>query len=162
MINLNYVRAFRVGELFYVNFQRSVQMPVERLFSYYASDAFPPVENIQGDLLAVEPASGKVVWKRMLPQRSVLRMPHLRLPFLVMISRVRDRWQGGKQGLLVEVIDAQTGETIAEKDNNLSDRIVHLAYDEEKGTLDLHGLKTRIRLNFGADVAKIPTGDEPL
>ncbi len=160
--NLNYVRAFRVGESFYINFQRSVQMPVERLFSYYASDAFPPVENIQGDLLAIEPASGKVLWKRMLPQRSVLRMPHLRLPFLVMVSRVRDRWQGGRQGLLVEVVDARTGETIAEKDNNFSDRIVHLAYDREEGLLDLYGLKTRIRVSFGPETAKLPTEDEPL
>ncbi len=86
--NLNYVRAFRLGDQFYVNLQRSVQTPVERLFSYYASDTFPPVENVQGDLLAVDGKSGQVLWKRELPQRSMLRMPHLRLPFLVAISGV--------------------------------------------------------------------------
>ena len=160
--NLNYIRAFEHGGTYYVNLQRSVQMPVERLFSYYASDAFPPVENIQGDLLAVDPKSGKVKWKRTLPQRSILQMPHLRLPFLVMISRVRDRWQGGKQGLLVEIVDAATGETISRKDNNLADRLVNLAYDREKGILDLNGLKTRIRLKFGPAVARIPDGDGPI
>lgn len=159
--NLNYVRAFRHGGKFYVNLQRSVQMPAERLFSYYASDAFPPVENIQGDLMAIDPESQKVLWERMLPQRSILQMPHVRLPFLVMISRVRDRWQGGKQGLLVEVLDAETGETLARKDNNLSDRVVNLAYDHEQGVLDLHGLKTRIRLKFGPAVSIIPSSEEP-
>jgi hypothetical protein len=160
--NLNYVRAFRHGGRFYVNLQRSVQVPVERLFSYYASDSFPPVENIQGDLFSVDPETGEVLWRRELPQRSILRMPHLRLPFLVMISRVRDRWQGGKQGLLVEILDEATGETIALKDNNLSDRVVNLDYDRDKGHLDLNGLKTRIRLKFGPAVARIPNGEEPL
>lgn len=159
--NLNYVRGFRHGGKFYVNLQRSVQMPAERLFSYYASDAFPPVENIQGDLMAIDPVSEKVLWKRTLPQRSILQMPHIGLPFLVMISRVRDRWQGGKQGLLVEVLDSETGDTLARKDNNLSDRVVNLAYDREKGVLDLNGLKTRVRLNFGPAIAPRPKEDEP-
>ncbi len=159
--NLNYIRAFKHGDRFYVNFQRSVQMPAERLFSYYASDAFPPVENIQGDLLCVDPGTQKVLWNRTLPQRSILQMPHLRLPVLVMISRVRDRWQGGKQGLLVEVLDRETGKTIARKDNNLSDRVVNLAYDKQQGVLDLNGLKTRIRLTFGAAIPNFPKEDEP-
>jgi hypothetical protein len=160
--NLNYIRAFRHGDRYYINLQRSVNMPVERLFSYYASDSFPPVENIQGDLLAVDPENGKVLWKRTLPQRSIFRMPHLRLPFLVTVSRVRDRWQGGKQGLLVEILDEETGETIALKDNNLSDRVVNLDYDRDNGVLDLNGLKTRIRLKFGPAVANVPNENEPL
>ena len=160
--NLNYVRAFRHGDRFYVNLQRSVQMPVERLFSYYASDSFPPAENVQGDLFAVDAASGEVLWKRTLPQRSIFRMPHYRLPVLVMISRVRDRWQGGKQGLLVEVLDEATGETIALKDNNLSDRVVNLEYDRENGVLDLNGLRTRIRVKLNPPSASIPIGEDPL
>ncbi len=160
--NLNYVRAFRHGGRFYVNLQRTVQMPVERLFSYYASDSFPPVENIQGDLLAVDPETGEVLWKRTLPQRSILHIPHVKLPFLVMMSRVRDRWQGGKQGLLVEIVDAETGETIAMKDNIFSDRVVNLAYDREQGWLDLNGLKTRVRLKFGPAVAHLPNEHDPL
>jgi hypothetical protein len=160
--NLNYVRAFRHGGRFYVNLQRTVQMPVERLFSYYASDSFPPVENIQGDLLAVDPETSEVLWKRTLPQRSILQMSHIRLPFLVTMSRVRDRWQGGKQGLLVEILDAETGETIAQKDNIFSDRVVNLAYNKDNGWLDLNGLKTRVRLKFGPAVARIPNENEPL
>jgi len=73
-----------------------------------------------------------------------------------------DRWQGGKQGLLVEVVDAETGATMAKKDNNLSDRVVNLAYDRDRGTLDLNGLKTRIRLTFGPAITRIPSADEPL
>jgi hypothetical protein len=145
---LNYMRVFSDKDRYYVNFQRTAQPQQGRLHSYYTSDAFLPADNIQGDLYAADRATGKILWKRTLPQRSIIRTPHCHLPFLITMCRQADRWNQSKTSLLVEVLDGATGQTIGLKDNIFPDRILHLAYEPERGRLELRGLRTTVRLEF--------------
>jgi outer membrane protein assembly factor BamB len=158
--NLNYLRAFRHFDRWYVNLQRPVPMPTDEWFSYYASDTFLSTETVQGELLAVDAESGRVLWRKSLPQRSLMRTPFFRLPFLVAFSRIRDRHQGGRQALLVELIDPATGETIAVEHNIPPDRIIHAEYDPDRRNLVLFGLRGRIEIDF-QDLG-VPRDGEPL
>jgi outer membrane protein assembly factor BamB len=144
---LNHVRAFRDHGRYYVNFERSVRVPHLRKYSDHASDTLLPVMHMQGDLYAVDRETGKLLWKRTIPPRSIIRTPHLRLPFLVGMSRVGNR-TNGRRSLLVEVIDSSTGDTIGFKENIFPDRLVQLSYDPAVGRIELRGLKTLIDLDF--------------
>jgi len=88
-----------------------------------------------------------LLWKRTIPPRSIIRTPHLHLPFLVGMSRIGNR-TNGRRSLLVEVIDSSTGDTIGFKENIFPDRLVQLSYDPADERIELRGLKTLIDLNF--------------
>ena len=148
LANLNYLRFFADRERYYINLQRAAGVRSWRKYSYYTSDTFLDAVHIQGDLYTVNRQTGKLDWKRTLPQRSVIHTPHIRLPFLVTMSGVRDRWNGSRQSLLVEIIDAKTGETLALLDNIFPDRIVQFSYLPDQSRVELRGLKTVIDIEF--------------
>jgi hypothetical protein len=155
--NLSSIRVFRDGERYFINLQRSITAPRERRVSSYLSDTFVDATHVNGDLLAVDAASGRVLWRRNLPQRSILQLPHLKLPFLVALSRIGDRWRGTQSALAVEVIDAQSGHTLAlREDLFLDNRILYPRYDHERGRLELHGTRSVIELNFGPELQRSP------
>ncbi len=89
-------------------------------------------------------------------------MSEYRLPILVAISQVRNSYYGNRQSMLVEVIDAKTGQTIGVKDNILPDRIVNLYYDPQAGRIELRGLKCRIDIDFGPEVQRLHFNRETL
>ena len=89
-------------------------------------------------------------------------MPQFQLPFLITMSGVRNRWNGNKQSLPVEVIDAASGETIGLKDNIYPDRIVQCTYHPGQGRILLHGLKTLVELKFDRPRQRLSADDEPL
>lgn len=156
--NVNYVRACRDDDLFLVNLQRTVQVPGVRTYSYYATDTFLPSMQVVGDLLAVDPASDRVLWTRRINQRTLVRTPNHRLPFIILVSRIRDRANGNRQSMLIELLDRKTGETLARRDNILSDRFVHLHYDADASVIELHGMQTIVKIEFGPE-KQIPTND---
>ncbi|HUG94017.1 MAG TPA: hypothetical protein VML55_24515, partial [Planctomycetaceae bacterium] len=161
LMHLNYLRAFRDRDRYYINFQRSIANRGVRHYSYFATDTYLPSEHMQGDLYAIDARSGALLWNRAIPQRSFLRLPGVRLPFLVALARTRDRWNGGQQSLVLEVLDARTGETLGGKDDIFQDRIGQFAYDPGKRRLELSGWHTTVRVDFGPDVIELPAGDEP-
>ncbi|MCA9115928.1 MAG: PQQ-like beta-propeller repeat protein [Planctomycetaceae bacterium] len=150
--SLSYVRVFSDRHRWYFSFQKAVRHAEQRRRSYYASDTFLPATHVQGTLFAVDRQSGKRLWSRVMPQRTVLDLAHLNLPFLVTVSRIRDREQGSRQSLLVELLDAATGQTIGSRDNLFPDRIVHLSCEPEQGHLVLRGLRSAIHLDFSRRV----------
>lgn len=160
--HLNYIRAFRQRERYYVNFQRAVRVPDGKWFHYFASDTFLSVESMQGDVYAIDPEAGIIEWKRRIPARSVMRMPHWNLPFLVTFSSVRDRRNGGRRGLLVEVLDASTGETLAKNDAISQDRIVQTVYRRTKHCLELHGLEHVVEIKFPPNLQSLPNWEDGL
>lgn len=146
--NLNYIRAFREDRTWYINLQRNQHRARSQKYHYYASDSFLEADHIQGELIAVDAETSEIRWKRTIPQRTIIRTPHCRLPFLIGMSRVRDRSNGNRQSLLIEAFDVNTGRTLAVKDNIFPDRMVNMVYDPDRQTLDLQGLKTRVTLSF--------------
>ncbi|MBT6154576.1 MAG: PQQ-binding-like beta-propeller repeat protein [Planctomycetaceae bacterium] len=162
LANLNYMRIFNGNGRYFVNLQRAIRVPPSRTYSYYASDTFLDAVHVQGELLAINREHSKLEWKRTLPQRSVMRTPQYRLPFLITMSGVRDRWNGNRQSLLVEVIDEATGETIGLKTNLRPDRIVQCTYQPEHSRIRFYGLKTLFDLKFDRARQRISTEDRPL
>jgi outer membrane protein assembly factor BamB len=162
LANLNYMRVFSGNDRYFVNLQRAIRVPNARTYSYYASDTFLDAVHVQGDLLAINPELSRLEWKRTLPQRSVLRTPQYRLPFLITMSGVRDRWNGNRQSLLVEVIDIATGETIGLKTDLRPDRIVQCTYEPDSGRMLFYGLKTLFELKFDRGRQRLTTEDLPL
>ncbi len=145
---VNYLRVFRQGGRYYVNLHQPFQQALGDWFSYYASDTFLPAESVLGELIAIDADANRILWRREIPQRSILELPFFRLPFLVMISRVRDRESNRRQALLVEILDRETGQTLAIADNILPDRIVHATYDPMARELILQGLRTQVTIDF--------------
>jgi len=160
--NLSAVRAFRDHDRYYINLDRGVRQPQSRTYNRHATNTFLPIVDIQGDLYAVDRSQGRILWKRSFPPRSIVRTPHVRLPFLVTMSRLRDRWNGSRQSLLIEAVDAATGDTLGLKDNIYPNRIVQLACEPERGRVELHGMKSTIILEFDVGRSAVPRQHEPL
>ena len=108
-------------------------------------------EDIRENLLAIDRSTGKLLWKRRLSARSILRTPHLQLPFLITLSMNGNRWKGNKPSIQIEVIDAQTGQTIGRQENFLKDHILQFTYAPERGRIELRGKKSVFHLDFGGN-----------
>ena len=155
---LNYLRAFADQNNYYVNLQQSNSIQRSKIYFTYISDTYLPSTNIEGFIYAVEKDSGKPLWNRVFPKRTVLRNPSANLPFLVMMSQARkveaNNFFRSVRSLMIEVIDAQTGNTIRHRDHMLNDQIVHQTLDRKAGKLELHGFKNRIQINFGKELQR--------
>jgi hypothetical protein len=144
---ITYLKAFRNGKRLFVNVQRPAAV-VDRYFSFYAGDAFGRTEHVRGELYAFDVSTGRRLWSRKFPQRTVLLPRSGELPLLVMVSRIRDRRRGTRAALLVEAVDTETGQTLGRRDDLLPDRILHLSYDPRKNAVELRGIQNRIRLQL--------------
>lgn len=147
LLNLASIRAFTDRDTLYVNLQRDLRLPATANNSTQA-DTLLPVTVVTGDFYAIDRVTGKVRWKRTLPTRSIVDLPHHHLPFLITLSQIRDRLNGTRQSLLIEIIDKRTGETLGLHDNLIPSRVVLLACDPAEGRIELTGLRTVIRLHF--------------
>lgn len=144
---ITYLKAFRSDGRLFVNVQRP-ESARDRFFSFYAGDAFGRTEHIRGELYAFDAATGRRLWSRKFPQRTVLLPRSGEFPFLVMVCRIRDRRGGTRAALLVEAVDAETGMTLGRRDNLLPERILHVSFDPRKDAVELRGIQNRIRLKL--------------
>jgi hypothetical protein len=155
--NLSFLRAFRDHERYYFNLQRSWPPgKAPTIPGYLVSDASLPCAHVQGELCAVDAAKRRILWQRTLGNRSLLQMPDLPLPVLVSLCRIRKQDQSS---LSVEVFDVRTGETLASREDILSDRLLQASYDRKGGLIELRGAKTSIRLEFPTNVARLDPAD---
>jgi len=145
---ITYMRAFCDEQRYYVNFQRGRVTGRSKKHSLYQTELSLAATDIQGDLLAIERTSGRLLWKRSFPQRSFIHAPHARMPFLTAVARVSQRGYGRSDGLLVEIVDSRTGRTIGFKDNLLADRILHMSYEPDLDKVVLRGLRSVIDIEF--------------
>lgn len=150
---MNSLRIVREGDRYYLNLQRNTpvaQVP-PHAYHYAADDTIMRSVNLRDDLYGIDGKTGRVLWKRTLPWRTLLRLEPQGLPFLVLLSKIRDKHNGDLKSLLVEVLDAETGELLGRKDQLPEDRIVHAEYDGQKQTLTLIGLKMQIDVQLYID-----------
>lgn len=155
--DLSSLRAFSDRHRYYVNFQRTTQALGTANPQSYANDTFVATNHLRDDLLAIDRTSGRILWRRVVPQRTVLELPAYELPFLVMVARVRDRNDASRQSLLLEAVDAATGLTIGTASDVPYDRIAHVSCDHTQGRLTLHGLTSEIHLDFAPQWQAIGT-----
>lgn len=154
--NLSFLRAFRDQERYYFNLQRTFPPGGSPSVPGYAvNDAALPCVHVEGDLCAVDIKTGRTLWRRSLGKRSLLQLADAPLPVLVSLSRIRKQDQSF---LAVEVLDVQTGQTLASREDLLSDRLLQASYDRQEGRIELRGAKTAIRLEFPVKVAGLSAG----
>ena len=65
-----------------------------------------------------------------------------------MLSSVGDRMNGNHRAMLIETIDARTGDTLGLEDNSLPDRIMQLTYDHDRRSMRLWGKHSVIDLDL--------------
>jgi len=118
---------------------------------YFVGDTLLPVTHVHGQFLAIDAGTRTLRWSRTVALRSVVRFRHDHLPALVLLGRTRDRGRGGRQRMLVELLDSRTGNTLLLDEKLPTDRIVLAWYDPHALRLDLQGLKSRITIDFRAD-----------
>jgi hypothetical protein len=152
--NASALRAFHDRERYFFNVQRSSppgKSASPASANLAISDTVLPAVHLEGDLLAVDAHSRRLLWRRSLGKRTLLQMPDLSLPVLVSLSRTRREDQSY---LAVEILDAQSGQTLAVREDLLTDRLLQAAYDRQGASIELRGAKTVIRLEFPASVAQ--------
>lgn len=150
---MNSLKIVRDADRYYLNLQRNTptaQVPPQA-YHYAADDTIMRSVNLRDDLYGIDGKAGRVLWKRTLPWRTLLRLEPQGLPFLVLLSKIRDKHNGDLKSLLVEVLDAETGELLGRKEHLLEDRIVHAEYDGPNRTLTLVGLKMQIEVQLYVD-----------
>lgn len=145
------IRSFHDGTRYYVNVHRQL---VPNSQNTYFSDAIFPSQPITGDLHAIDPQTSRVLWTRARSsQQNIVHLADYRLPFLVSLSR----WRGGtfransQPSLRIDVIDGQTGRTLATKNNGFNDRLLLTDYDREAGRLRFRGAVTQFEVEFGRE-----------
>jgi outer membrane protein assembly factor BamB len=157
------LRVFSDDQNVYVNIQRSeVTGNSSKIYSL-ASDSVVPVHHVhRGLLIAVSRKTGRLLWKTPVQQRSFIRTDRCSLPFLVGLSRVSPKRSSSMRSLEVRVIDRMTGEDFVEPAAMIQDKIVHYQIDRDAGELQLHGLNSRIDLEFRRLRKRIPLQEQPL
>lgn len=136
--------AFRDHDRYYFNLQRST-CKQGTTDTHIISDALLPCAHIEGELCAIDATTQRLLWRRALGRRSILQLPDVSLPVLVCICRPRKQDQSY---LAVELIDPQSGESLATREDLLSDRLLQTASDRQAGSIELRGAKTVIRICF--------------
>jgi outer membrane protein assembly factor BamB len=140
---------FRDSARYYVNLQPMQSPPEPRYYNYFfGTDTVLPRVDLRGDVLAIDRRSGHLLWKRAFMQRTVLRTPSLHLPVLVMLSLVGDRMNGNHRSMLIEAVDANTGETLGLEDNKFPNRILQLTYDHDRRRVRLWGTRSVVDLDL--------------
>lgn len=144
------LRMFSDEQHVYLNLQERTTGTAFGNRNYYlAGESSIPLDNVfKGSLMAISRSSGRVLWKRSIQPRSVLNVTQASLPFLMGLSRISPRGNNARRALELELIDRETGLTIGHADRLIPDRIVHAKVDRQRGHLTLHGLTSRIDLDF--------------
>lgn len=104
--------------------------------------------DLSGDLYAVRRASGKSLWDSPLSVNpsKVLLLPHLGMPVLVTVSRVRDAQDAEKYRLKVDVIDIDSGRTLGSQSDLTITQILHADYNVRDARLALWGPDRRFEI----------------
>jgi hypothetical protein len=155
---LNALRVVVDGERCYVNLWRNQQVVQTRDYTYplQGQEALLSwIPHVRDDFYAIDRRTGRILWKRPLPSRTLLQLDPPGLPLLVFVSLIRDRHDGNVRSLLVEVLDAETGDVLGRRDQLPLDRMVNVEYDGESRTLRLVGQKSEIELQL---LPESPTG----
>jgi outer membrane protein assembly factor BamB len=158
------IRCFADRDRYYVNFGRSMIVVTSQHHNNQMNDGFIPSIGVRDDLMAIDKRTGESLWVRAVPNRSVLNHPDLPSDLLLMASRVRDRDDGNLEWLMVEVIDARTGATLAMKDgirlrfglflpdrnggSSENDRLVAATHREDLNLITLHGVEKAIDIRY--------------
>ncbi|MFO0920041.1 MAG: PQQ-binding-like beta-propeller repeat protein, partial [Planctomycetaceae bacterium] len=160
---LSALRVVNDGPRTYVNIQRHSPPVQTRDYNNAFRDVPVAGLTIRDDLYAIDRETQRVLWKRTVPFRTLLKLEPAGLPFLVLLSQIRDARENNPLSLLVEVIDADTGDLIARRDKLPLDPsapiIRHAEYDgvDQKVRVLFQRMTVEIELSPHASPFHAPT-----
>lgn len=146
---VNTIRVLSDQSRYYINLQRHVPTATTAHFNLPLNNVHLPSQAIRDDLYAFDKSTGELLWKRALPNRTILQFQDSQVPFLVAMSLVKDRVNNSLQSLTVEVIDSASGATIGYRDNLTSDHLLSADYDGMAGRILIRGQTTDLEIRFG-------------
>lgn len=154
LLPIGTIRVFTDQSRCFVNLQRHTPTATTSHFNQALNSQMPGI-SVRDDLYAFDRTTNELLWKRSVPNRRILQFPDCNLPFLVMMSHVKDRVNNSLESLAIEVIDSQSGMTIGYRENLTYDRQLLTAhYDGERGQIRIRGLTSDIELRFGPAVGQ--------
>jgi hypothetical protein len=158
---LSAMRVMNDGPRCYVNFQRHSPPAQTRDYNNAFRDVSVANLTVRDDLYAIDRDSQRVLWKRTVPFRTLLKLEPAGLPFLVLLSQIRDARETNQLSLLVEILDAETGELIARREKlplDPLDPVRHAEYDgvEQKVRLMFQRMTVEIALSSQASLLTLP------
>jgi outer membrane protein assembly factor BamB len=148
LLPIGALRVFFDRTRYFVNLQRHTQVVMTSNFNQPINSQVSSI-GVRDDLYAYSRVDGELLWKRSLPNRTILQFPESQVPFLVTISHVKDRVNNSLQSLTIEVIDATSGATIGFRENLRVDHLLSAQYDGDSGRILLRGQASDIELSFG-------------
>ncbi len=159
---LSTLRVFRQAGRYFVNLARPQQ--VARTEHYYTplSDHALPLMQIQDDLLAIDVGGTSVAWRQTVPKLGLMQWGRLPVPFLVGVSKVRDKADHNHEWMRVDLLDLHSGERLGVGDHLPKDRWVHADYDGSLGEIRIYGLQNTVRIRFGKGLQQIPESEDVL
>jgi outer membrane protein assembly factor BamB len=163
--NLNKVEAFHDRENYYFSLQHPHVASVKHEAAGEASNRERPAPlpersldscvaalNVEaGDLLAVDRATGRLLWSHAHGRRSVLHFPRLRLPVLLLGCQLG---VGEQSVSLLEVLDVRTGEIVVRRDDLPNEKLLHMECETDPGRIVLRGGKVDYCIDFGTNLAR--------
>jgi hypothetical protein len=72
-----------------------------------------------------------------------------------MLALVGDRLNGNHRSMLVEVVDAKTGQTLAFDDDRKDNHVLQMTYDDDQQRIRLWGTKSVVDLDFGQHATRL-------
>ncbi len=129
---------------FYIHFERD---STGSQFSPATGDLELPNLQLGGLLSVVDRDTGEH-WERTMPRSNLLWFPSEQLPVIMTLARLRDSRQGQNIVLALEVLDAATGRTLAQREDLHKTSLVHAACDPAEGVVELSGVGTRIIVRY--------------
>ncbi len=156
------LKVFRQGGRYFVNLNRSLQVAKTEHSHISLNDHALPLIQLRDDLLAIDATGTSVAWKRSVPQMGIVQWGRLPVPFLMAVSKVRNRTDNNHEWLRVDLIDPATGERLGVGDHLPRDRWVHADYDGERGEVRIHGLQNIVRIRFNRTLQQLPGNGEVL
>ncbi len=156
------LRVFRQAGRYFVNLGRP--QPVAPTLHYHTplSDHALPLAQVKDELLAIDPSGTSIAWRRPVPQMGMLQWGRLPVPFLVAVSKIRDKADHNHEWLRVDLLDITTGERLGVGDHLPRDRWFHADYDGDRGEVRIHGVQNTVRIRFDRGLQQIPDSDDVL
>ena len=145
-----------------MNLQRPIQVARSEHTQTVLSETSLPLTQAKDDLLAIDASGTSVAWRQTVLQTGILQWGRLPVPFLVAVSKVRDKADHNHEWMKVDLLDLDTGERLGVGDHMPKDRWVHADFDGGSGEIRIYGVQNTVRVQFGRPLQQIPASESVL
>ena len=117
------------------------------LVEQFVNDLPIASNNMQGQWIAFEHATGERLWERTSGQRTVFSGGPSG-PFIIAIARLLHTLEENRKTILIEAIDPATGKVLAAHNSLMADEILQVHHQVTARRVQLGGMKSTINLDY--------------